>query len=190
MRIFLLDNYDSFTYNLYHLLSQFSDDIRVARNDEISVAEIVDIRPEFICISPGPKDPVHAGISKDVVTHFATRIPVFGVCLGMQAINEVYGGETLHAPFPVHGKTSEIYHDGTGIFHGIPSPFSAARYHSLRSKIHSPELVPLAYTHDGVVMALQHRSLPVYGVQYHPESFLSEYGSALVANILNSAHHE
>ena len=140
--------------------------------------------PDWICISPGPKDPAHAGISKAVIQHFASTVPILGVCLGMQAINEVFEGLTLRAPEPVHGKRSRIDHNGCGVFFGLPSPFWAARYHSLQIDIRSSHLLPLAQAPDGVVMAIQHKQWPLCGVQFHPESFLSEYGYELTANFL------
>ncbi len=189
MHIILLDNYDSFTYNLYHLLSEFTTSITVVRNDEVGIDDITRMQPEFICLSPGPKDPAHAGVCKEVVEFFAGKTPILGVCLGMQCINEVYGGKTVHAPEPVHGKTSDVYHDGSGMYKGIPSPHKAARYHSLRVKIESGDLIPTAHTDDRIVMALRHKTLPVFGVQYHPESFLSEYGKELLANIFGMSFH-
>lgn len=185
MRLVMIDNYDSFTYNLVQLFQEFALEVIVFRNDEVSVEAVRGLDPDWICISPGPKDPVHAGISKDVIHHLGTTIPILGVCLGMQAINEVFGGKTRQAPFPVHGKTSPVYHEGESIFSGLPSPFMAARYHSLRIEIRSESLAPLAFSPEGVCMAIRHRSLPVFGVQFHPESFMTECGIELVKNFMS-----
>ncbi len=184
MRLLIIDNYDSFTWNLVQLFSGFDLEVIVRRNDAISLGGIASLRPRWLCISPGPRDPAHAGISRAAIRRFGPRIPVLGVCLGMQAINEVFGGRTVPAPVPVHGKRSDVHHDGTGILAGIPSPFAAARYHSLCVSVRSPELSVNARTEDGVVMALRHGALPIAGVQFHPESFLSEHGRAIAANFL------
>ena len=184
MRMVMIDNYDSFTYNLAQLFYEFDLEISVYRHDRITLENIENLRPHWICISPGPKDPAHAGISKAVVKHFSSRIPILGVCLGMQVINEVFGGKTHKAPLPMHGKRCQVYHSGEGIFQGIPSPLWVARYHSLCIEIRSSFLVPLAHAQDGVVMGIQHHSWPLCGVQFHPESFLSEYGYELVSNFL------
>src|SRR5208283_748142 len=144
MRLVMIDNYDSFTYNLVQLFYEFGIEVLVFRNDQVSVEDIRRLDPAWICISPGPKDPAHAGISKAVVERLGTEVPVLGVCLGMQAINEVFGGKTREAPFPVHGKTSLVHHSGDSIFHGLPSPFRVARYHSLCIEIGSDLVVPLA----------------------------------------------
>jgi anthranilate synthase component II len=184
MRLIMIDNYDSFTYNLAQLFYEFNLDVEVYRHDWISLEGIEARRPDWICISPGPRDPAHAGISKAVIAHFAPHVPILGVCLGMQAINEVYGGITDLAPEPRHGKRSRAFHEGRGIFAGIPSPLTVARYHSLQVILGSDELIPLAHAEDGVVMGLQHRRWPLCGVQFHPESFMTEYGWELVANFL------
>jgi anthranilate synthase component 2 len=185
MRLVMIDNYDSFTYNLAQLFYEFGIEVQVFRNNEVTVEDIRRLDPAWICISPGPKDPAHAGISKAVVERFGTRVPVLGVCLGMQAINEAFGGKTHEAPFPVHGKTSLVYHRGDSIFQGLPSPFRAARYHSLCIEIGSDFMVPLALAPEGVHMGIRHRFFPIFGVQFHPESFMTEYGIELVRNFLN-----
>ncbi|MEW6351865.1 MAG: aminodeoxychorismate/anthranilate synthase component II [Thermodesulfobacteriota bacterium] len=184
MRVLMIDNYDSFTYNLVQLFYEFDLELLVFRNDRLAPDTIEDLAPDYICISPGPKDPTHAGISKDVVRRFGERIPVLGVCLGMQVINEVFQGCTRKAPVPVHGKTSMVRHTGQGVFDGIPSPFRVARYHSLCVDIASDELEVLAVADDGVVMAIRHRHWPVCGVQFHPESFMTDFGLELVGNFL------
>jgi anthranilate synthase component 2 len=181
------DNYDSFTYNLVQLFQEFSLEVIVFRNDAVSVETVRSRDPDWICISPGPGAPAHAGISKDVIRHLGTEVPILGVCLGMQAINEVFGGKTNPAPVPVHGKTSPIHHKGESIFSGLPSPFLAARYHSLCVEIRSDILVPLAFSPEGVCMAIRHRFLPVLGVQFHPESFMTECGRGLVQNFMSTS---
>ncbi|MDY0038670.1 MAG: aminodeoxychorismate/anthranilate synthase component II [Desulforhabdus sp.] len=194
MRLVMIDNYDSFTFNLVQLFYEFDLEVLVYRHDQIAPAAMEQLRPDWICISPGPKDPAHAGISKEVVRHFARRIPILGVCLGMQVINEVFGGKTRKAPVPMHGKRCRVHHTGEGIFSNIQSPFWAARYHSLHIEMPvncsststggSDGIVPLAHAPDGVIMGVQHRSWPLCGVQFHPESFLTEFGLDLVANFL------
>lgn len=184
MTLLMIDNYDSFTYNLVQLLGDFDVEVAVFRNDRITLAEMERLKPRWICLSPGPKDPAHAGISKAVVSHFGARVPILGVCLGMQVMNEVFGGRTVKAPLPVHGKRCQVLHEGGGILAGLPSPFWAARYHSLCIEPASDTLVPLGRAPDGVIMAVQHRHWPVCGVQFHPESFLSEGGRQIVANFL------
>ncbi len=184
MRLVMIDNYDSFTYNLVQLFYEFDLEVLVFRHDAITLAEIAALHPRWLCISPGPKDPAQAGISKAVIAHFYQDLPILGVCLGHQAINEVFGGATTCAPVPVHGKRSQVFHQRQGIFAGLPSPFWAARYHSLMARPCSPELEITAWTRDGVVMGLSHRRFPLHGVQFHPESFLTQGGVALVANFL------
>lgn len=186
MRLVLIDNYDSFTFNLYQLFCEFDVEVLVYRHDKISATAVESLAPHWIVISPGPKSPAHSGISKDVVRRFAGTVPILGVCLGMQVINEVYGGRTERAPVPVHGKRSSIRHTGEGLFQGLPSPFWVARYHSLQCRVTSPDLRETAWAEDGVVMALEHSSLPVWGVQFHPESFLSQYGLEIAARFLAS----
>jgi anthranilate synthase/aminodeoxychorismate synthase-like glutamine amidotransferase len=187
--ILMIDNYDSFTYNLVQYLGELGADIRVYRNDQISVAEIERLAPEKIVISPGPCTPKEAGISCDVIRHFAGHTPLLGVCLGHQCIGEVFGGEIVRAPALFHGKTSMIYHDGKTIFRGLPHPFEATRYHSL--VIHRetlPDCLELsAETDDGVIMGVRHRELLVEGVQFHPESILTCEGKKLLANFLSQA---
>jgi para-aminobenzoate synthetase component 2 len=187
--ILMIDNYDSFTYNLVQYLGELGADIRVYRNDQITVAEIEQLTPEKIVISPGPCTPKEAGISCDAIRHFAGRIPLLGVCLGHQCIGEVFGGDIVRAPALFHGKTSMIYHDGKTIFRGLPRPFEATRYHSLVIRRETlPECLELsAETDDGVVMAVRHRELPVEGVQFHPESILTHEGKKLLANFLSQA---
>lgn len=184
MRMLMIDNYDSFTFNLVQLFYEFDLEVLVFRNDQLTLSSIELLRPDWICISPGPKDPAHAGISKAVIRRFAAAVPILGVCLGMQAINEVFGGATIRAPEPVHGKRSRIDHKGCGVFCGLPSPLWVARYHSLQIDLRSSHLLALAEAPDGVVMAIQHKQWPLCGVQFHPESFLSEYGHELTANFL------
>ncbi len=184
-RILIIDNYDSFTYNLVQLFYEFDLEVLVFRHDAVTLEEIAALRPAWICISPGPKAPAQAGISKEVIARFHRDIPILGVCLGHQALNEVWGGLTTRAPIPMHGKCSLIYHKGEGLFAGLPSPFRAARYHSLMAVPASPELEVTAWTGDGVVMGLSHRRYPLHGVQFHPESFLTAHGHELAANFLN-----
>jgi anthranilate synthase component 2 len=184
MLLVMIDNYDSFTYNLVQLFYEFDLEVLVFRHDEIDLAGISALAPDWLCISPGPKAPDQAGISKMVIAHFHRQIPILGVCLGHQALNEVFGGATVKAPVPVHGKRHQVFHQGRGIFKGLPSPFGAARYHSLMAVSNSPELEVTAWTEDGVIMGLQHRTFPLHGVQFHPESFLTNYGHALAANFL------
>jgi anthranilate synthase/aminodeoxychorismate synthase-like glutamine amidotransferase len=185
--ILMLDNYDSFTYNLVQYLGELGADIRVARNDQISIAEIERLSPEKIVISPGPCTPREAGISCDVIRHFAGRVPLLGVCLGHQCIGEVFGGDIVRAPALFHGKTSLIYHDDRSIFRGLPRPFEATRYHSLVIRRETlPDCLELsAETDDGVIMGVRHRELAIEGVQFHPESILTHEGKRLLANFLS-----
>ncbi len=187
--IVMIDNYDSFTYNLVQYLGELGADVRVARNDQITVAEIERLAPEKIVISPGPCTPREAGISCDVIRHFAGRIPLLGVCLGHQCIGEVFGGDIVRAPALFHGKTSMIFHDGKTIFRGLPRPFEATRYHSLVIRRETlPECLELsAETDDGVIMGVRHRELLIEGVQFHPESILTREGKRLLANFLSQA---
>ena len=186
--ILVIDNYDSFTYNLVQLLSALGAEVRVERNDAIAADEVLALRPSGIVISPGPGTPADAGVSSDVVRAAASaRVPVLGVCLGHQVIAEAFGATVCRAPRPVHGKTDEIAHAGTGLFAGLPDPFTAARYHSLcvdAGSIEEP-LVAVARTGDGVVMGIEHRDLPIFGVQFHPESVLTPDGAKLLANFLD-----
>ncbi|MBM4286612.1 MAG: aminodeoxychorismate/anthranilate synthase component II [Deltaproteobacteria bacterium] len=187
MRLVMIDNYDSFTYNLVHLFYAFDLEVVVRRHDEVSLAGIEALRPDWLCISPGPRAPADAGISKAAIANFYKNIPILGVCLGMQAINEVFGGRTVLAPVPVHGKRHQVFHAGGAVFAGLPSPLAAARYHSLMVQPGSRELEITARSADGVIMGLSHRRYPVHGVQFHPESFLTEYGRELAANFLRLA---
>ena len=185
--ILLIDNYDSFTYNLYQYLCELGADVRVARNDQISLEEIEAMAPQGIVVSPGPRTPKEAGISAEVVARFGEKLPVLGVCLGHQTIGYTYGAVVEQAPEIMHGKTSMVYHDGKGLYEGLPNPFEAIRYHSL---IVNPESLPeflevTSRTEDGIVMGLRHKSLPVEGVQFHPESIMTKVGHDLLRNYLN-----
>jgi anthranilate synthase component 2 len=184
MRLVMIDNYDSFTYNLVQLFYEFDLEVLVFRHDAVTLPEIEALSPDWLCISPGPKGPPQAGISKAAIAHFYQKIPILGVCLGHQALNEVFGGATTRAPVPVHGKRHQVFHNGRGLFQGLPSPFWAARYHSLMAVPTSPDLEVTAWTADRVVMGLSHRRFPLHGVQFHPESFLTSHGYQLVANFL------
>src|ERR1700732_4637336 len=188
--VFVLDNYDSFTYNLVQYLGELGAQVEVRRNDQVTIAEVEAMQPEHIVISPGPCTPQDAGISIDLVRHFAGKVPVLGVCLGHQAIGAAFGGEIVRAPQLMHGKTSEVQHDGKTIFNGLPSPMTATRYHSLivQEKGLPTNLEISAYaTENGgsrVIMGLRHKQLPVEGVQFHPESVLTGEGKRLIANFL------
>ena len=184
--ILLIDNYDSFTFNLYHFLGDVGAQCEVWRNDKLSVADAMAMQPEAIVLSPGPCTPNEAGICLDLIAAAAGKIPLFGVCLGHQAIGQAFGGDVIRAPEPMHGKVSPITHTGTEILAGLPSPFNATRYHSLIvDRATCPDsLVPTAFTEDGLIMAMHHRTLPIYGVQFHPESIASEYGHEILANFL------
>jgi anthranilate synthase component 2 len=184
MRLVMIDNYDSFTYNLVQLFYEFDLEVMVFRHDAVSLAQIEALAPDWLCISPGPKAPAQAGISKAAIAHFQEKIPVLGVCLGHQALNEVWGGATRQAPVPVHGKRHQVFHHGRGLFKGLPSPIWAARYHSLMAVPSSPDLEVTAVAGDGVAMGLSHRRFPLHGVQFHPESFLTSHGRQLAANFL------
>jgi para-aminobenzoate synthetase component 2 len=187
--ILMIDNYDSFTYNLVQYLGELGADVRVYRNDQITVAEVEAMAPEKIVISPGPCTPTEAGISCDVIREFAGRVPLLGVCLGHQCLGEVFGGEIVRAPALFHGKTSMIYHDGKTIFRGLTRPFEATRYHSLVIRRETcPDCLEVsAETDDGVIMGVRHRALRVEGVQFHPESILTRAGKQLLANFLSLA---
>jgi anthranilate synthase component II len=184
--ILLIDNYDSFTFNLVHFLGDVGARCEVVRNDKISVTDAIARQPEAIVLSPGPCTPNEAGICLDLITGAAGSIPILGVCLGHQAIGQAFGGNVVRAPVPMHGKVSPISHTGTDILEGLPSPFSATRYHSLIvDRPTLPEtLVATAWTEDGLLMAMRHRSLPIFGVQFHPESIASQHGHELLANFL------
>ncbi len=182
----LIDNYDSFTYNLFQYLCELGANVKVVRNDKVTVSEIEAMAPERIVISPGPSSPHEAGISNDVIRHFGPHIPVLGVCLGHQCIGYTYGGNVIRAKSVMHGKASPIYHDGHGAFTGLPSPFSAIRYHSLAVQREGlPDCLEVtAWTDDGEIMGLRHRAYPVEGIQFHPESFMTGVGKDLLRNYL------
>ncbi len=187
-KLLVIDNYDSFTYNLVQMFRQYPLQVEVFRSDQIDLRQVEQIKPDYILISPGPKDPAHAGVSMPIIAQWHRKVPILGVCLGMQCINEVFGGETVRSPRPLHGKTSAIYHDERGLFQDVPSPFQAARYHSL---IIEPdpaalrgELTITARTKDQVIMGIAHRDYPLHGVQFHPESFLTHHGFAIIENFL------
>jgi anthranilate synthase component II len=184
--ILLIDNYDSFTFNLYHFLGEVGAQCEVWRNDKLTVDQALGMQPEAIVLSPGPCTPTEAGICLDLIISAAGRVPLLGVCLGHQAIGQAFGGRVIRAPQPVHGKVSAISHQGTDILHGLPSPFSATRYHSLIvERATLPEtLLPTAETDNGLIMAMRHRTLPIYGVQFHPESIASQHGHEILANFL------
>jgi anthranilate synthase component 2/anthranilate synthase/phosphoribosyltransferase len=186
--ILLIDNYDSFTFNLYHFLGDLGAVVEVRRNDSLSVDEALALRPEAIVLSPGPCTPNEAGICLALIAAAAAeRLPLLGVCLGHQSIGQAFGGRVVRAPEPVHGKVWEVNHGGTDIFAGLPSPFRATRYHSLVVEDLPDTLIPTARTADGLVMGLAHRDLPIWGVQFHPESIASEHGHDLLRNFLSLA---
>ena len=184
--ILVVDNYDSFTYNLVQYLGELGAQLEVRRNDQITLDEIANMAPERIVISPGPKTPTEAGICLDVILNFSGQVPILGVCLGHQAIGQAFGGKVIRAPEIMHGKTSLISHDGKTIFAGLPNPFPATRYHSLIVERESlPECLAVSATSpDGLIMGLRHKELKVEGVQFHPESVLTEAGKQLLANFL------
>ena len=184
--ILLIDNYDSFTYNLYQYLSELGAEVRVERNDQSNIEEIADMAPEKIVVSPGPCTPDKAGISNDVIRHFGPTTPTLGVCLGHQCVGYAFGGTVGGAGEIMHGKMSSIEHDGKGVFRGIPSPFEAIRYHSLA--VHRedlpPELEVTAWTDNGIIMGVRHKRYPVEGIQFHPESIMTAVGKDVLANFL------
>lgn len=183
--IVVIDNYDSFTYNLVQYLGELGQEIQVFRNDQTTLDEIRALNPDHIVISPGPGDPDDGGISKEVLREFGPTTPILGVCLGHQCIGEVYGGKVTRAPRLMHGKVSPVYHNGKGLFTGIPSPFQATRYHSLIVEEPIPDdLTVTAFTSEGEVMAVVHKTYPTVGVQFHPESILTEHGKRLLQNFL------
>jgi anthranilate synthase/aminodeoxychorismate synthase-like glutamine amidotransferase len=186
MTVLLIDNYDSFTYNLYQYLGELGASVEVARNDAVTLGDIAELAPERIIISPGPGNPDDAGISKDAIRRFAARMPILGVCLGHQCIGEVYGGVVSGAGEILHGKVSQIEHDGRGVFAGLPSPIEGTRYHSLAIEPASvpAELEVSARSESGVIMGVRHRTLAVEGVQFHPESILTPEGKAILRNFL------
>ena len=185
--ILLIDNYDSFTYNLYHYLGELGADVKVYLNDKITLDEIEVLTPEKIVVSPGPCTPKEAGISCDAIKRFGSRIPILGVCLGHQSIGAAFGGKIVRAPSIMHGKLSEVTHDSQTIFREVKNPFNAMRYHSLAidPKSLPAELIVSARTSDGVIMAVRHKSLAIEGVQFHPESILNEEGKKLLKNFLD-----
>jgi anthranilate synthase component II len=186
--IILIDNYDSFTWNLYHFLGDLGAETVVHRNDKISVGQVMSARPSAIVISPGPGVPLQAGIIVDLVKEAAGKVPIFGVCLGLQAIGEAFGGHVVRAPSQMHGKVSQVQHKGDGVFSGIPDDFDATRYHSLvidRSTL--PDCLAVTAETDGIIMGVQHKTMNVHGVQFHPESIASEHGHAILKNFLQLA---
>lgn len=187
----LIDNYDSFTYNLWHFLGELGAEVVVHRNDKISVDDALALAPQGIVLSPGPCDPDRAGICLDLVARAAGEVPILGVCLGHQTIGQVFGGKVVRGPVPMHGKLSRVTHNGTGVFEGLPSGFSATRYHSLVVERESmPDSLSItAETEDGLVMGLAHESLPIHGVQFHPESIASEHGYRILDNFLRLCGH-
>lgn len=188
MKLLMLDNYDSFTYNLVQYFGELGQEVAVVRNDQASVEDIARMQPDLICVSPGPCSPAEAGISVELIRAFAGKKPILGVCLGHQSIGAAFGGNIVRAGQQMHGKTSPITHTGTDVFSGLPSPYTVTRYHSLvieRSSM--PDCLEItAESDDGEIMGVRHKTLPVYGVQFHPESILSEHGHALLRNFLNS----
>ncbi|GBQ06899.1 MULTISPECIES: aminodeoxychorismate/anthranilate synthase component II [Acetobacter] len=187
--ILLIDNYDSFTFNLVHYLGELGERCDVRRNDSLTVEDAMALKPEAIVLSPGPCSPNEAGICCDLIAAAAGNIPVFGVCLGHQAIGQVFGAKVVRAPTPMHGKISPVFHDGKDVFTGLPNPFNATRYHSLTLE---PSSIPdsldvTAWTEDGIIMGVCHKQHPISGVQFHPESIASEYGHDLLRNFLQEA---
>jgi anthranilate synthase/aminodeoxychorismate synthase-like glutamine amidotransferase len=184
--LLVIDNYDSFTYNLVQYFGELGVEMKVIRNDDASVEEIRAMKPSRICVSPGPCTPNEAGVSMDVIREFGEEMPILGVCLGHQSIGQVYGGDVVRADRLMHGKTSPIHHNGHGVFAGLPSPFEATRYHSLIVKRETlPDCLEItAWTDEGEIMGLRHKELPVHGVQFHPESILTEHGKKMLGNFL------
>ncbi len=190
--LMLIDNYDSFTYNLMHFLGELGAEVTVKRNDAVTVDEVLAAAPEAVVMSPGPCDPDRAGICLEMVERGAGKVPLLGVCLGHQAVGQAFGGRIARAPDVMHGKMSAIRHNGEGVFAGLPNPFEATRYHSLVVEREGlPDCLEVtAETDDGVIMGLAHRELPIHGVQFHPESIASEHGHALLRNVLDIARAE
>lgn len=184
----MIDNYDSFTYNLFQYFGELGEEVKVFRNNKKSITEIEDLKPCGLAISPGPGKPGDAGISVDAIRHFACKIPILGVCLGHQSIGEAFGGQIVPARRIMHGKTSLIYHDNKGIYQGLPNPFEATRYHSLViDRVSIPEcLTVTAETEDGEIMGVRHTEYPIDGIQFHPESILTKVGKSLLENFLNA----
>jgi anthranilate synthase component II len=189
--LLLIDNYDSFTYNLFHYLGELGAEIDVRRNDSLRASEALDLAPQGIVLSPGPCDPDRAGICLELIALSAGRIPLLGVCLGHQSIGQAFGGRVVRAPVPMHGKISHITHDSRGLFAGVPSPFEATRYHSLmvERKTWPDCLEATAVSEDGVIQGLQYRELPIFGVQFHPESIATQHGKVLLRNFLDTTVH-
>jgi anthranilate synthase component 2 len=187
--LLMIDNYDSFTYNLVQYFGELKQDVAVYRNDEITLDKIAELHPERIVISPGPCTPNEAGVSVPLIERFAGKLPILGVCLGHQSIGQAFGGKIVHAQRVMHGKTSAIHHHSTGVFRGLPNPFHATRYHSLVIERASlPDCLEItAWTDDGEIMGVRHKTLPIEGVQFHPESILTEHGHALLENFLKGA---
>ncbi len=187
--LLMIDNYDSFTYNLVQYLGELGEDVRVFRNDEITLEEVDALHPQRIVVSPGPCTPNEAGISVSLIKAYAQRVPILGVCLGHQCIGQAFGGNIVHARTLMHGKTSPIHHHASGVFRGLPDPFTATRYHSLVIERDTlPEALEITgWTDDGEIMGVRHRTLAVEGVQFHPESILSEHGHALLKNFLSES---
>lgn len=186
-KLLVIDNFDSFTFNLVQMFRSAGVETVVRRNNGISVSEAERLSPTHLLIGPGPKTPAESGCSADLIRHFHDRIPVLGVCLGMQCIAEFLGGKTVRASVPVHGKTSLVLHEGKAVFKNIPSPFNAARYHSLVVEPYHETTEITAETEDGIPMGISHRQFPVFGVQFHPESFMTEHGHIIAENFLESA---
>lgn len=184
--ILLIDNYDSFVYNLARYIGQLGHERRVVRNDAISLDDIAAMSPEAIILSPGPCTPQEAGICNDVIRHFYDRIPMLGICLGHQCMGEIFGGRTIRAPAPMHGRTSSVVHNADGLFSGLPNPFDAARYHSLIVELAANSDLEITATteDDDIIMGLRHKTAPLYGVQFHPESILTPYGLDIMRNFL------
>ncbi|MCA9964600.1 MAG: aminodeoxychorismate/anthranilate synthase component II [Anaerolineales bacterium] len=184
--LIVIDNYDSFTYNLVQYFGELGADIKVFRNDQVTLDEIRALNPSHICISPGPGDPDDGGISNEVIRELGPTTPVLGVCLGHQCMGQVFGGKVVRAPRLMHGKTSPVYHNGMGLFAGLPTPFQATRYHSLIVQEPLPDCLEVtAYTAEEEVMGLRHKAYPIVGVQFHPESILTEYGREMLGNFIN-----
>lgn len=186
--ILMIDNYDSFTYNLVQYLGELGEELIVKRNDQVTIQEIEELKPDFLMISPGPCSPDEAGISMEAIKHFAGKIPIFGVCLGHQSIAQVFGGDVIRAERLMHGKTSEIEHDGKGVFAGLQNPLVATRYHSLIVKDETlPEcFVRTARTKEGELMAIRHKELPIESVQFHPESIMTSFGKEMLRNFIET----
>ena len=185
--LLMIDNYDSFTYNIVQYFGELGQEVKVFRNDAITLGEIARLNPEYLVISPGPAAPAQAGISLSVIREFAGKIPLLGVCLGHQSIGEAFGGKIIHAKTLMHGKVSPVFHNGTGVFKGLPSPFNVTRYHSLAIERESlPDCLEItAWTEDGEIMGVRHKMLDIEGVQFHPESILTEHGHTMLENFLN-----